>query len=269
MGHTMEQQKAVASQMAKRYRQASKKKKGQIIEEYMGLTGCTRHHAAWLLRCWGTTVWDRQDGRLVKILVGQRRRRRHTRRVYDAQTVAAVTKLWRHFGYLCGKRLAAARRLWLANYESWDERSRRRIALTAEMREKLPRAAPRPSIGRCAPRSASSCRADAAIPSPPGRYCCRSRSARSGRTYRPAPWVWTWSATTVAAPQASRLHAAGHRPPDAVDGDATRAEPSSEVGVPASAGSASPATLRSGGHPQRRRLGVHQRPPAATASSMT
>ena len=56
MGLTMEQQKVVASQMARRYRQASKKKKGQIIEEYMGLTGCTRHHAAWLLRCWGTTV---------------------------------------------------------------------------------------------------------------------------------------------------------------------------------------------------------------------
>ena len=77
MGLTMEQQKVVASQMARRYRQASKKKKGQIIEEYMGLTGCTRHHAAWLLRCWGTTVWDRHDGQLVKIVVGQRRRRRH------------------------------------------------------------------------------------------------------------------------------------------------------------------------------------------------
>ena len=143
MGLTMEQQKAVASQMAKRYRQASKKKKkGQIIEQYMGLTGCTRHHAAWLLRCWGTTVWDRQDGRPVKIVVGQRRRRRHNRRIYDAQTVAALTKLWRHFGYLCGKRLAATLRLWLPNYESWDERSRRRIALTPEMREKLLRISP-------------------------------------------------------------------------------------------------------------------------------
>ena len=39
MGLTMKQQKAFASQMAKRYRQASKKKKGQIIEQYMGLTG--------------------------------------------------------------------------------------------------------------------------------------------------------------------------------------------------------------------------------------
>ena len=82
MGLTMEQQKAVASQIARRYRQASKKKKGQIIEEYMGLTGCTRHHAAWLLRCWGTTVWDRHDGQLVKIVVGQRRRRQLPNRFF-------------------------------------------------------------------------------------------------------------------------------------------------------------------------------------------
>lgn len=64
----------------------------------MGLAGCAHHHAAWLLECWGTTVWDRQNGRAVKIVVGRRRRRRHSRRIYDAQTVAALTKLWRHFG---------------------------------------------------------------------------------------------------------------------------------------------------------------------------
>ena len=57
MGLTMDQQKGVAGEMAKRYRQASKKKKGQLIEEYQELTGCTGHHAAWALRCWGTAVW--------------------------------------------------------------------------------------------------------------------------------------------------------------------------------------------------------------------
>ncbi len=123
--------------MTTRHREASKKKKGQIIEEYMGLSGCTRHHAAWLLRCWGTTFCDRHDGQLVKIVVGQHGRRRQTHRVYDAQTVAALRKLWRHFGYLCGKRVAAALRLWLPNYESWDERIRRRIALTPGIRAKL------------------------------------------------------------------------------------------------------------------------------------
>ena len=62
MGLTMDQRKGYAREMAKRYRKASKKKKGQLIEEYLELTGCTRHHAAWLLRCWGTTVWDQRGG---------------------------------------------------------------------------------------------------------------------------------------------------------------------------------------------------------------
>ena len=53
MGLTMNEQKGVAREMARRYRKASNKKKGQLIEEYMELTG------------------------------------------------------WHHFGYLCGKRLAA------------------------------------------------------------------------------------------------------------------------------------------------------------------
>ena len=119
MGLTMEMRKGFAREKAKRYRQGSKKKKGQLIEEYMELVGCTRHHAAWTLRCWGITA-----------------------RIYDQQTVAALTKLWRHFGYLCGKRLAAALRLWLPHYEGWNARSKRKIALTPEVRAKLLRISP-------------------------------------------------------------------------------------------------------------------------------
>ena len=51
MGLTMEMRKGFARETAKRYRQGSKKKKRQLIEEYMELAGCTRHHAAWTLRC--------------------------------------------------------------------------------------------------------------------------------------------------------------------------------------------------------------------------
>ena len=142
MGLTMDQRKGYAREMAKRYRKASKKKKGQLIEEYLELTGCTRHHAAWLLRCWGTTVWDQRGGRPVKIVVGQRRARRRTPRVYDQEVVAAVIKLWHHFGYLCGKRLAATLRLWLPNYERWEARSKRKIALPPELRAKLLRISP-------------------------------------------------------------------------------------------------------------------------------
>ena len=93
MGLTMEMRKGFAREKAKRYRQGSKKKKGQLIEEYMELVGCTRHHAAWTLRCWGITVWEQHAGRPVKIVVGRRRSRQRTARIYDQQTVAALTKL--------------------------------------------------------------------------------------------------------------------------------------------------------------------------------
>ena len=142
MGLTMEMRKGFAREKAKRYRQGSKKKKGQLIEEYMELVGCTRHHAAWTLRCWGITVWEQHAGRPVKIVVGRRRSRQRTARIYDQQTVAALTKLWRHFGYLCGKRLAATLRLWLPHYEGWNARSKRKIALTPEVRAKLLRISP-------------------------------------------------------------------------------------------------------------------------------
>ena len=47
-----------------------------------------------------------------------------------------------HFGYLCGKRLAATLRLWLPNYERWEARSKRKIALPPELRAKLLRISP-------------------------------------------------------------------------------------------------------------------------------
>ena len=90
MGLDMGHRKGYAAEMAKRYRKASKQKKGQLIKEYVELTKCSRHYAAWLLRCWGTTVWTRHQGRPVKIVVGQRRARRRTPRVYDQEVVAAL-----------------------------------------------------------------------------------------------------------------------------------------------------------------------------------
>ena len=84
------------------------------------------------------------------------RARRRTPRVYDQEVVAALIKLWHHFGYLCGKRLAATLRLWLPNYERWDARSKRKIALTPELRAKLVRISPgNHRFGCCAPRNAN------------------------------------------------------------------------------------------------------------------
>ena len=51
-----------------------------MLDEFVKLHGCTRHDAGWLLRMWGTTVFERPDRELVvKIVVGQRRPRRRNR----------------------------------------------------------------------------------------------------------------------------------------------------------------------------------------------
>ena len=134
MGLDMGQRKAVARQMARRYRSATKRQKGRILDEYVELTGHTRNHASWLLRSMGTTVWDHRDGQVVKIVVGQRRRRRKVWRNYDAQTKAALKNVWYIFDCMCGKRLVVALRTMLPILEKFGE-----ISLEPEVRQKLMR----------------------------------------------------------------------------------------------------------------------------------
>ena len=132
MGLTMEQRKALTKQMVDRYRCASKRQKTAMLDEFVKLHGCTRHHAGWLLRMWGKTVLVRIDGQLVKIVVGQRRRRRRNRRIYDEQVVTALKKVWYLFGCLCGKRLVAVLRTQVPLLEKFGE-----IALDPDTRQKL------------------------------------------------------------------------------------------------------------------------------------
>ncbi len=94
MGLTMGQRKAVTREMANRYRRASKRQKAAMLDQFVKLHGSTRHHAGWVLRMWGKTVFERRDGELVKIVVGQRRPRRQSRRIYDDQVLAALRKIW-------------------------------------------------------------------------------------------------------------------------------------------------------------------------------
>ena len=95
MGLTMGQRKALTKQMADRYRRASKRQKTAMLDEFVELHGCTRHHAGWVLRMWGKTVFERRDGELVKIVVPAAAA--PGPRLYDEQVVAAL-KVWYLFG---------------------------------------------------------------------------------------------------------------------------------------------------------------------------
>ncbi len=134
MGLTMGQRKAVTREMANRYRRASKRQKAAMLDQFVKLHGSTRHHAGWVLRMWGKTVFERRDGELVKIVVGQRRPRRQSRRIYDDQVLAALRKIWYLFGCLCGKRLVAVLRTQVAVLEKFGE-----LSLDPDIRQKLTR----------------------------------------------------------------------------------------------------------------------------------
>ena len=117
---------------AQRYRRSTRKQKARILDEFVATHDCTRNHASWLLRSWGKTVFSHQGGELVKIVVGQRRARRTSPRVYDQQVYEALERIWYLYGGMCGKRLIGVLRNQLPLLEKFDE-----ISLDAVVREKL------------------------------------------------------------------------------------------------------------------------------------
>lgn len=121
MGLTMSQRKAITAQTVARYRRATRRQKAALLDEFVQMHGCTRHHAAWVLRMWGKTVFERRDGQLVAVVVGQRRPRRRSARRYDERVAAAVRRVWHLFGCLCGKRLVAVLRTQLPVLEKFGE----------------------------------------------------------------------------------------------------------------------------------------------------
>ncbi len=99
MGLTMNERKAVTAVMVARYRRASKKQKGRLLDELIALTGYNRWYAVGLLRGHATTPEGRR-GRINK-------RPRQRPRVYDAAVLAALRRVWVIMDCICGKRLAA------------------------------------------------------------------------------------------------------------------------------------------------------------------
>ncbi|MDE2892504.1 MAG: hypothetical protein OXN86_08400 [Chloroflexota bacterium] len=86
----MGQRKTVTREMANRYRRASNRQKGgdaRRVRRSARLPAITPGGCC----MWGKTVCERRDGELIKIVVGQRRSQRRSRRIYDEQ-VARLTK---------------------------------------------------------------------------------------------------------------------------------------------------------------------------------
>ena len=125
----MREKRLVAKVVAGRYRRATKKEKGRMLDELVALTGYNRWYAVRLLG---------GSGRVIEVsrrrLQADRRRSKRWagRTVYDASVVQALTKIWVILDCICGKRLVAILAEVIPILEKHGE-----IALDATTRAKL------------------------------------------------------------------------------------------------------------------------------------
>ena len=101
----MRERRSVAKVMAARYRKATKREKGGLLDELIALTGYNRRYAIGLLCGQGKAI---KVGRRLR-LVGDLRRatQRRRPRIYDGVVLEWLKKIWAILDFVCGKRLAA------------------------------------------------------------------------------------------------------------------------------------------------------------------
>lgn len=108
MGLTMKERKAVIKEVAKRYRKSSKKVRGQILNEFVALTGYNRSYANYVLRNCGKRVLLKAKGKTVVVILGEgkTKAKRQREKIYDHKVLRVLKSIWLISDYLCGKRLA-------------------------------------------------------------------------------------------------------------------------------------------------------------------
>ncbi len=116
---SMTERHAVTRKLGERYRRASRSEKGEILDTLCEITGYCRDHAARLLRA----------GPKAK---PPRVRRRSRPRVYDAEVLFALRRIWATLDGLCGKRLVAVMSPTLRAMERFGE-----ISVSNDVRTKL------------------------------------------------------------------------------------------------------------------------------------
>lgn len=124
----MKTKKAVTKQVAKRYKKASKKAKGIILDEFTATTEYNRSYAARLLGRGATPKEKkRKKGKATKGKDGRGRKPR-----YGPEVLPPLRKIWGVLNCPCGRRLAAAIPEMVRVLEKFGE-----IELSGEVREKL------------------------------------------------------------------------------------------------------------------------------------
>jgi hypothetical protein len=104
----MKERHRVIAETAGRYRAASKKEKGRILNELTALTCYNRLYAMHLLTWWGKTVQRVIGGTRLKIIIGSPRvrKKRNGKKKYSEALYESLKRIWASFDCMCGKRLA-------------------------------------------------------------------------------------------------------------------------------------------------------------------
>jgi hypothetical protein len=109
MGLEMKVKRAILRELARKYQGSSKKVKGQVLEEFIELTGYNRSYGSWLLRNCGRKVVMRGLNGEEVIVIGELRKiKRRRKRVYDEEFRKVLEWLWQVLDYSCGKRLVGS-----------------------------------------------------------------------------------------------------------------------------------------------------------------
>jgi len=130
MRTTMNERRTVTKLFAERYQRATKKEKGELLNEYLKMTGYDRCYGAWLLRGHGKRVV--LDSQRVAEGDVSKRLRRDCQPFYDQAVKLALVKVWMILDCICGKRLAPILAEIVTKLEACGE-----LRLKAGVREKL------------------------------------------------------------------------------------------------------------------------------------
>jgi len=103
---TMQEKKSLTNVTGPRYRKARKAEKTVILNEFCENTGYNRKYAIGLLKHAGKTQTRRIDGKMVKVEITVKpRKKRHYEHYYGPDVEKAVLAIWEFFRFVCGKRL--------------------------------------------------------------------------------------------------------------------------------------------------------------------
>jgi hypothetical protein len=97
---TMSEKRSVTNVMKEEYRKASKRQKGQMLDELCKLTGYNRSYASRKLR---QAKQTRSDKKVREVL----QRRKGRKKTYGPECLGPLIKVWAVLDTACGKRVAA------------------------------------------------------------------------------------------------------------------------------------------------------------------